>query len=265
MNLALVVVFMLQIGGTPIADGTVIVSDSGIQFPDLPEGTTPVPINEDWELLYYEVATTSNQYIIRGEIRNSSPNPLQTPTLIVTISAAGAVQGAGSGPGVTQIGIHPDIDQVDAGGRAPFQYSVYEDDLTVLLNQSPELRFTGVCEHYQVIPRQEFSWEFTDVEIDYDAGRSAVQVSGTVTNVGDATAEYYAPMLFGFTADGQYVDSISSRDAPQSIVSGDSFAFEMNHGFDSYHSSEPFSDSGRDAIFVLAMAPPVYVSLNCVG
>jgi hypothetical protein len=142
---------------------------------------------------------------------------------------------------------------------------VYEDEVTAALNQSQELEFSGVCEYYGVVPQQEFIWEFEKVEIEYDASRSAVRASGVAINAGDTTAELYAPMLFGFTVDGQYVGSISSRDAPQTIVPGDYFEFEMNHGFDSYHSNEPFNGAGQDAIFVLAMAPPIYVSLNCVG
>lgn len=137
--------------------------------------------------------------------------------------------------------------------------------MTTALNQSPEIEFTGVCEFYDVVLEQAFEWEFEDVKITYDANRSAVRVSGTVTNVGDASAERYAPMLFGFTTDGQYVGSIYPLDAPTTIFSGDQFDFEMDHGFDTYHGNQPFAGAGRDAIFVLAVSMPVYASLNCVG
>lgn len=253
MNALITVMLLIQIVATPIADGTVLVSSDDLQFPELPEGADPGPINDDWELLYYEVAISSDEYVIRGEIRNISSNPLSTPTLIVTTADG------------SQIGIHPDIDKADAGGRVPFQQNVYDEDITAALNQSLEIEFIGVCEFYNVIPHQDFAWTFEDVEVEYDAERSAVRASGTVTNVSGVSVEHYAPMLFGFTADGRYVGSVSSRDAPSTILSGDRFDFEMDHGFDSYHSNEPFNGAGRDAIFVLAMAPPTYVSMNCVG
>lgn len=253
MNVLLTIMFLLQAVGTPIADGSLIVSNKTVEFPALPEGSEPMPINDDWELLYYEVNTGSSEYVIQGEIRNISPNPLSTPTLIVTVA------------GGLQVGIHPDVDQVGSGERAPFRQSNYEEDITVALNQSEEIKFTGVCEFYEVVPKQEFEWEFQDVEIEYNAERSAVRISGNVTNIGDASAERNAPMLFGFTADGRYVGSIYPLDAPSTIFSGDQYDFEMDHGFDSYHSNLPFAGAGRDAIFVLAVSTPVFASLNCVG
>jgi len=253
MSLLLVVALLLQTVGTPIADGALIVSSGWPEFPALPQGATPTPINDDWELLYYEVATRSDAYVIQGEIRNTSSNPLETPTIIVTFADGG------------QMGIHPDIDQADSGQRAPFRQSINDEDLIMAMNQSQEIEFTGVCEYYNVIPAQAFAWNFRNVEIEYDAARSAVRASGTVTNVGDAPAENYAPMLFGFTEDGHYVGSINAREVPANILSGDQFEFEMDHGFDSFSSDRPFSGAGRGAVFVLAMAPPVYVSVDCVG
>lgn len=254
MNILLVLIYLLQVVGTPVADGSfLVISSETIQFPDLPPGTTPTPINQDWELLYYEVHASSSQYVIRGEIRNISPNPLTTPTLIVTVA------------GGIQIGIHPDTDQTKPGERAPFQHSVYQDEVMAALNQSQTVEFSGVCEDfYSVVPTQAFTWAFEDIEIEYDAGRSAVQISGSVTNVGETSAEGYAPMLFAFTSDGHYVGSIYPIEIPSTIFSGDQVAFEMDHGFDSYHSNEPFAGAGKDAVFVLAMAQPTYVSINCV-
>lgn len=240
--------------GTPINDGTLVVANSGFPFPPLPEGSKPSPINGDWELLYYEVAASAGQYTVRGEIRNASSNPLETPTLIVTAM------------GGTQVGIHPDIDEANPGERAPFQYAVYEDELTSALNQSTELEFSGACEFYRAVPEQAFSWEFQNVEIEYNVQRSAVRVAGAVVNTGDTSAERYEPMLFGFTADGQYVGGISPASGfPNTVFSGDRVEFEMDHGFDTYRSNEPFAGAGREAVFVLAMAKPVHVSMNCVG
>lgn len=224
-----------------------------MQFPALPHDATPRAINEDWELLYYEVSAGSRAYIIRGEIRNASPNPLETPTLIVTVA------------GGTQVGIHPDVDRVGPDERAPFQYNVSDNEITAALNESQDVEFTGVCEGYRVVPKLEFAWNFQDIGIEYDAGKEAVRVEGTVKNVGDATAESYAPMLFGYTADGRYLGSIAAREVPDTIFGGDEFRFEMNQGFDTYHSKDPFGAAGRGVILVLAMSTPVYASVNCVG
>jgi len=259
MNVLIALDFLLQAvetpvaGGTPIPDGTLVVSESGVQFPALPEDAAPRPINEDWELLYYEVSAGSREYFIRGEIRNTSPNPLETPTLSVTVA------------GVAQVGIHPDVNQVGPGERAPFQYNVSDDEITAALNKAQDVEFTGVCEGYRVVPKLEFAWDFQNIEIEFDARREAVRVEGTVKNAGDATAERYAPMLFGFTANGRYLGSIAAREVPDTIFGGDEFRFEMNHGFDSYYSKDPFQGAGRGALFVLAMSTPVYASLNCVG
>lgn len=109
MDVLLALVFLLQTVGTPIADGTLVVLNQDLDFPDLPEGSEPTPINEDWELLYYEVYTGSDEYVIQGEIRNISDNLLSTPTLIVTIADG------------LELGIHPDVDRVGSGERAPFR------------------------------------------------------------------------------------------------------------------------------------------------
>lgn len=253
MNLLLVVIYLLQIVGTPVANGSLIISNEVLKFPALPSDHRPVPINDDWELLYYEVHSGRSQYSIRGEVRNISESPLSAPTLIATLANG------------RQLGIHLDIDQVGAGERAPFQQSFYDEEITAALNQSKDVAFSGVCEYYSAVPEQSFSWSFGSTEIEYDPTRSTVRVSGTVTNIGDASSERYAPMLFGFTTDGHYVGSIAARDIPATIFSGDEIMFEMDHGFNTYSSNEPFSGAGREAVFVLAMAPPVYVSLNCVG
>lgn len=252
MNVLFAIVVLLQTMGTPIDGGSLIVSNTGIQFPALPQDSEATPINEDWELLYYEVTTGSDEYVLRGEIRNISPNPLDSPVLIVTVT------------GGAQIGIHPVFDQVGSGERVPFFASVSDEEITIALNESMEVEFTDVCENYRVVPERELSWDFQNIEIEYDADGSAVRVTGTVINISDASVEDYAPTLFGFAADGQFVGSIRSRDVPRTFLSGDQLEFEMNHGFGTYYPSGPFNGAGRDAVFVLAMAPMVFGYSDCV-
>jgi hypothetical protein len=177
---------------------------------------------------------------------------LDTASLIVTLA------------GGLQLGIHPDIGSVGPGERAPFQHLVLEDEITAALNQSQQIQFTGVCEHYGVLPEQEFTWDFQDVEIEFDAARSAVRVSGNVTNISETSAERYAPMLLVFNGDGHYVGSIAYGDAPSTTFSGDRVAFELDHGFDTLHGSQPLAGAGKDPIFVLNMAQPVYAFVGCV-
>ena len=243
------IVLLLQTVATPIADGQLIVSSEAPQFPDLPEGIEPTRIDENWELLYYDVVTTPSHYIIRGEIRNASPNPLDTPVIVLTLSEG------------TRIGTPADIAYAAPGARVPFSESVGGDAATIALNQSQEVTvFT--CDNYGVVPKQETSWEFSDVEIEWEAERSAVQVSGTVTNLGP-TAERYVPMLFGFTETGHYLGSIDALESPGTLFTGETTDFEMDQRFNTYHTDEPFVGAGRVPIFVLAMATTVGIYMNC--
>jgi hypothetical protein len=259
MNVLLTMVLLLQIvgtpmpGATPITDGYLIVSEGNPEFPPLPTDIQPVTINEDWELLYYEVIASSREYVVRGELRNTSTNPLTTPTVIVTASDG------------SQFNLHPDIDIVGPGERAPFRFSPWEDSIIAALNQSQELSFTGVCEgFYGMVPVQDFAWEFRDVEIEYDASQAAARIEGTVTNVGQIPSDSYAPMLFAFSSDGRYVGSLFAFGFPGTLLVGAETAFEFDHGFAMYHTGEPFNGAGSGAVFVLAMVVPTYGWGMCI-
>jgi hypothetical protein len=259
MNVLIAMMILLQAVGTPMADATpitdgyLIVSEGAPEFPPLPKDIQPVTINADWELLYYQVVPTSSRYIVRGEIRNTSSNPLSTPTLIVSTANG------------LEFGIHPEIDRVDSGERAPFAYSIWDDGEMAALNESQELAFSAVCEQfYGVVPAQNLTWEFRDIEIEYDAPRAAARIEGTVVHGGQSNVEYIAPMLFTFNAEGHYIGSIYPYGFPMTLLPGDEVFFEMDHGFDTWSSSDPFNGAGRDAVFVLAMSWPTYVSVSCI-
>lgn len=253
MNLIVAIVIFMQIGATPIVpDGSLIVSNDDPQFPSLPEGIEPTGIDENWELLYLRVVAGTSSYFIRGEIRNISESPLSAPTLGFTLADGSQLYGV------------IEIEYTSPGARAPFSVSVHDPQHIAALNASEQISAVSACQPSRVIPAQEHSWAFADVQVEYEADRGAVMVTGEVSNVGDSTAERYYPVVFGFDEQGYYDGSMEPfENVPQAIFPGDSFEFEADRGFNTYGGDEPFSRLGRDPVFALAMAPAVQVSMGC--
>jgi hypothetical protein len=255
MHAIVVILLFFQVAATPLAaGGTLVLSEAEPAFPTLPTDAPPKPITDSLELLYVDVLTTSGDYQVRGEVRNTSESPLTGVTLLFALADGLQFDGPTA------------FDYIPAGGRAPFSISVYGDDLIAALNTSREFAAIGTCGFEGVAPVQEATWAFADVDLDYDASRRAARVSGTVTNTSGMPSEWSAPTLFAFSKDGHFAGDIYPvGDMTQYIDAGGTVTFAMDHGFDMYHSDQPFSSAGSEPTFVLAMAQPTMVSLSCAG
>lgn len=255
MPVLMALMLLFQIAATPLAaGGALVLAEGEPQFPPLPADAQPRPITDSLELLYVEVVPASSDYRVRGEVRNTSDSPLTDVTILFTLANGLRFDGPTA------------FEYIPAGARAPFSIPVFGDDLIAALNQSREFAAIGTCGFEGVAPVQEVSWAFADVDLDYDATRRAVRVSGTVTNTSGMPPEWSAPMLFAFAKDGRFVGAIYPvGKMTQYLDAGATVTFAMDHGFDMYHSDEPFSNAGAEPTFVLAMVKPTAVSLSCAG
>lgn len=228
MHTLIVLILILQTTVTPLAGGgNLVLSASEPQFPDLPVDGQPTPINENLELLYLFLVPSLTRYHIRGEVRNISTSPLTGVTLVFRLANGMQFDGP------------TDIEYIPAGGRAPFSVSVNSDDLIAGLNQSQDVTVTGTCGFESVAPIQQHTWQFQDVEIEYDASRRAVRVSGNVWNTGGMPPEWSAPVLFGFSEEGKYGGSIYPVGATQQFThAGTGILFDIDRIFDTYSSGE---------------------------
>ncbi len=250
MMMALVVVLLFsQVMGTPIANGNLVISSGVTEFPPLPDDVKATPLDDRWELLYYDVIVAGNDYVIRGEIRNTSAEPLETPTLLMTFS-----NGA-------QMDAVADIAFVGSGGRAPFSTAINGDEVTKGLNTSQLIDF-ATCSSSQVIPNLLPKWEFSDVKISWNPEDTTAQVSGTVTNQGQ-DLNRLSPTMFGFSANGHYAGAIDYWDAPTTFFNGDSYNFDMDANVTTYHTDLPFTGAGRELTFVLFMSKEIGAWASC--
>lgn len=247
-----VLIMITPVAATPTPFDNVIVSDQSIQFPPLPDDLgEPLPVDENWEVLYYRIVPTQSSYLIRGELRNISENPLDTPVIVLTLSGGvregAATETASAGP----------------GERVPFSLTISDDEAIAAMNQSAAVESFDACEFYGVIPERQYQWDFGDIDVECEPDRAAVRVSGSVTNMSGFAVERYVPTVFAFTEDGYFAGSMDPLEFPQRLFEGDSVSFEIDHGFNVYSSSAPFFEAGMNPTFVVAMASPVNAYMNC--
>lgn len=253
MNFIVAALLLVQVASTPIAaGGSLVLSEAEPQFPDLPLDIEPQPITENLELLYVNVIPGSSGYQVRGEVRNISTSPLTGVTLVFTLSDG------------TQFDGPTDVEYIPPGARAPFSISAYGDDLVASLNQSQEFASVSTCGFERVAPLRQHAWSYADVEVEFDPSHRAVRVSGSATNTEGTPPEWAAPMVFGFSENGQYAGAMYPvGEMTKFTPSGGLLKFELDRGFGTYSSDEPFSNAGIDPTFVLAVVQPTTVSLSC--
>lgn len=105
-----------ELGGESTVAATPRATDSPTQGPEMriPSDADPVPLNDDFELLYYYFAVRSSKVYVFGEMRNVGDEPAVAPRVIFTfLDEAGSPYG--------EEVIVPDLGRVPGAERVSFQ------------------------------------------------------------------------------------------------------------------------------------------------
>lgn len=225
------------------------------QIPNLPEGIAPMPVSDEFDLLYFRVLPGFGGFTLLGEMQSKVDYWTTASPLILDFGRGVHLQ-----PQIMRTDVPPH-------GRCQFLGSgglLEPDQVRMVQDAEMSSVTTSICEQ-GLFPVDLTYSELALVESNHDVNLDEQTISATATirNDGDIPAPDVEAFALVYDEAGYYCGEVSSIEKAR-IVAGDTAFFEIQSGEGRDSGPNPLDFVNREAQVVVIAGFNIGVSISCV-